>query len=303
MIRSMTVTNHLNESLKLELGAPERSGLLIQRVEGLGPSKATINSTEIATMDGARYNSSRVSSRNIVLSLVLLPHPSVEDSRLTTYRYFPLNQRVKIEVETTNRKCYAYGYVETNEPDIFSSYETCQISIVCPDPYFYSSKGATQVVFSGIKPVFEFPFSNELVLGEKNLTLSEIVQLKSQTIEYEGDTDTGFTLYIRAKDAVKNIMVYNYDSNARIIIRTDAIETITGMALGTDDEIVICTTKGSKSVRLLRKGQYFNIFNAVDKTSDWLTLSKGRNTIVFTAEEGDDALELTIEYLLRFVGV
>lgn len=334
MIRSITVTNHLNESLTLELGAPEKSGLLIQRMEGLGPSKATINSTEIATMDGARYNSSRVSSRNIVLSLALLPHPTVEDTRQMTYRYFPVNKQVKIEVEATNRSCYAYGYVETNEPDIFSSFETTQISIVCPDPYFYSSEGAIRVLFSGIKPMLEFPFSNECegdaegssVIGdpdspvltapvirledrepasleEENLVISEIAQLTSQTINYEGDADAGITLYIHAKGAAKGITVYNRISNERIIVDTDAIETITGAAFATDDEIVISTSKGSKSAQLLRKGSYSNIFNAVDKTSDWLTLSKGDNTIAFTAEEGEDNLELAVEYLLRYAGV
>jgi len=53
MINSITVTNHLDESVKLELRFPEKSGFLVQGVTGLGPSKANINSTELSTTDGS----------------------------------------------------------------------------------------------------------------------------------------------------------------------------------------------------------------------------------------------------------
>ena len=62
--------------------------------------------------------------------------------------------------ETDNRMCETTGWVESNEPTIFSREEGCQISVICPDPYFYSlSKDST--IFSGIEPALEFPFSNE----------------------------------------------------------------------------------------------------------------------------------------------
>ena len=49
MIKSVTVTNYLGESIKLELGFPEKSGFLIQSIDGLGPPKADIHKTEVAT--------------------------------------------------------------------------------------------------------------------------------------------------------------------------------------------------------------------------------------------------------------
>ena len=41
--------------------------------------------------------------------------------------------------------------------------ETTQISIVCPDPYFYSAgpDGTNTTIFYGVEPLFEFAFSNE----------------------------------------------------------------------------------------------------------------------------------------------
>lgn len=43
MIKSVTVVNHLGESLKLDLASPEKSGFIAKSMEGLGPVKATVN--------------------------------------------------------------------------------------------------------------------------------------------------------------------------------------------------------------------------------------------------------------------
>jgi hypothetical protein len=131
MIKSITITNHLNESIKLELGFPERSGFLIQEISGLGPVKADINVSELSNIDGSIYNSARLPSRNIVFKLVLLESPTIEDTRQKSYKYFPIKKRVRLLIETTNRTAEIFGYVESNEPIIFSRQETTQISIVC----------------------------------------------------------------------------------------------------------------------------------------------------------------------------
>ena len=81
MIHSITVTNYLGDSLTLTLSRPEESGFIVMSVTGLGPAKANINTTEISTNDGALYNSARVTSRNIVLSLRFLFDPTIEDVR------------------------------------------------------------------------------------------------------------------------------------------------------------------------------------------------------------------------------
>ena len=49
MIRAVTFTNYLGDSIRLDLARPEESGFIIKSVTGLGPGKANINTTEIAT--------------------------------------------------------------------------------------------------------------------------------------------------------------------------------------------------------------------------------------------------------------
>ncbi len=81
MIRAVTFTNHLGDSIRLDLARPEESGFIIKSVTGLGPGKANINTTEIATNDGSLFNSSRMPSRNIVISLAYMWKDSIEDVR------------------------------------------------------------------------------------------------------------------------------------------------------------------------------------------------------------------------------
>lgn len=160
MIKSLTVTNYLGESLKLELTCPEKSGFAVKNIDGIGPGKADIHVTEMATGDGSIYNSSRLNTRNIVLSLKLLEKPTIEAMRHESYKYFPIKTQVTLLFETDNRKCQIIGQVESNESTIFSDDEIAQISIICPDPYFYSVD-ETLTIFSGIDSQFEFEFENE----------------------------------------------------------------------------------------------------------------------------------------------
>ena len=301
MIRSVTVTNHMDESITFELGSPEKSGFLIQSISGIGPSKATINATEVATFDGSIYNSSRISPRNIVIKALFLWNPTIEDARQMSYKYFPQKKKIHLVFTTDNRICETDGYVESNEPDIFSKQEGTSISIICPDPYLYSIE-KTNTVFSGIEPLFEFPFSNESTTEN----LLEMGKIKNDTVEviaYTGDADIGMLITIHILGTVSNITIYNADTREFMKINTAMIQTLTGTALQKSDDIIISTIKGRKSVRLLRGGKYYNILNSLDKTSNWLQLSKGNNTFAYVAESGVDQMEFVISCPTIFTGV
>ena len=224
MIRAVTVTNYLGESKRFELAFPEKSGFAVQSISGLGPSKADINTTEISTNDGSLYNSARVNSRNIVMSLKLMFNPQIEDTRQDSYKYFPIKKRVTLLIETDNRICETYGYVESNEPDIFSSDETTQISIVCPDPYFYSAgpDGTNTTIFYGVEPLFEFAFSNESST-ESLIEFGEIKNETEQTVYYSGDAEIGVVITIHAIGNVRNITIYNTGTREVMRIDTDTV--------------------------------------------------------------------------------
>ena len=301
MIKSITVTNYLGDSIKLDLARPELSGFAVTGVEGLGPGKATINTTEVSTTNGGLFNSSRLPSRNIVISLRYLWNKTIEESRLLSYKYFPILKKVKLLIETDNRKAEIEGYVEANDPKIFSKESGTDISIVCPNPFFYSvEKNIT--TFYGIEPMFEFPFSNES-LTEPLLELGAISSYNEEIINYDGDADVGLTLTLHAIGEVGNITIYNVGTRETMKINVDRIAEYTGSGIKSGDDIVINTVVNNKSVKLIREGTVINILNCIDKESDWLSLSKGENVFAYTVEHGIDNIQFSIENQIVYEGL
>lgn len=307
MIYSIVVTNYLGDRIKLELGKPDVSGFLIKSITGLGPAKANVNTTEVSTNDGSLFNSARLSQRNIVLDMVFINTvygESIEDLRQKSYKYFPLKKSVELTIETDNRYVKTTGYVESNEPNIFSSQEGTQISIICPDPYFYSAgeDGNNVTNFYSIDPMFEFPFSNES-LDEPLLVFGEI-QIKTEgVITYHGDSEIGVMIYIHAIGPATNINIYNTETREVMRINTEKISSLTGKGIVASDDIVINTAKGEKSITLIREGVSYNILNCLDKNTDWFTLAKGDNIFAFTADSDVTNLQFRVENKVIYEGV
>ena len=308
MIKAVTVINYLGEQLKMSLTNPFETGFAITNIDGLGPGKSTINVTELTSTDGSLYNSARLSSRNIVLELRFLGTPDIESVRQKTYKYFPIKKPLTLVFETDRRTCYIDGYVESNEPVIFSEAEETQISIICPDPYFYSLSSQTST-FSGIVSKFEFPFSNEITpsdlepTNDRNIELSTLEFSREQNIFYEGDSEIGVTIHLRSIGTVEHVTIYSTQTREFIKIDTDKLRTLTGNVIIAGDELTICTVKGKKSITLLREGETINILNCLTKDSSWIQLIKGDNVFAYTAEVGPEMLFFSVENNVVYEGV
>ena len=304
MIKSVTITNHLDESIKLDLFNPEESGFIIKSIEGLGPVKANINFKELATNDGAIDNSARLSSRNIVMSLQFMESPTIEETRLKSYKYFPIKRNIKFLIETDSRICETIGRVETNVPTIFSNAEGCQISILCSNPYFYSAgeNGTNQTIFYGTEPLFEFPFSNES-LTEDLIEFGSIENRTEGTIYYDGDAEIGITIQIHAVGEAEGLVIYNTKTREIMRINDDKLKSLMGSGIQAGDEITITTSRGEKGIYMLRNGVTTNILNSLEKPIKWFELSKGDNTFAYTASAGLTNLQFRIENKVIYEGV
>ena len=160
MIKAVTVVNYLGEHITINLANPFDVGMAITDISGLGPVKANVVTTDYAISDGAVYNSSRLSYRNIVIKMKLLGtdiDPKIETTRQNVYKYFPIKKPLWLIFETDKRTVKIQGYVESNEPEIFSDWETTSISIICPSPYFESVQDNT-TEYTNVHASFEFPF-------------------------------------------------------------------------------------------------------------------------------------------------
>lgn len=316
MIKSVIVTNYLGDSISLDLTRPEKSGFIIKSITGLGPTKANINTADVPTNDGSVYNSARLSQRNVVLSIQftevidydengnLIIVENIESVRQKTYQFFPIKKKITLVFETENRYAQLTGYVESNDVGIFSKEESTSISIVCPDPYFYSAgpNGIVNTTFFGVEPAFEFPFSNES-LTEKLIEFGQINRLTENIIPYDGDANVGMLIIVHAVGDVEGLMIANIENGEKMIIDTAKLKTMTGNVLTTGDTLYINTIRGQKSVNLLRDGETINVLNCLSKDSDWFELSKGNNLFVYSADKGDTNLQFSIQHRIIYEGI
>lgn len=303
MIKSITITNHLGESIKLEMTRPEKSGFLIKNIDGLlEPTKANINTTKIATLDGTSYNSAYLDARNIVMSLQFMSSPteSIEDLRQKTYEYFPMRKKIRLVAELDNRTVETSGYVEDNKPTIFSSNEGTSITILCTDPFLYSTE-TSDTVFSGVKPTFKFPFSNNSTT-DPLLKMGSIERKSEAVIYYDGDSDTGVTINIHAIGEASNIVIHNVTAREQMRIDTAKLAALTGSGIIEGDTITIETRPRDKSITLLRDGKQINILNCLDRGTKWLKLSKGDNIFAYEAETGSSNLQFRISNKILYEG-
>ena len=301
MITSIKTTNHLNESLTLELLSPEESGFIVLRIDGLGPVKAEISLTERAGVDGSLYNSGRATSRNVVLALRFYPGQDIEALRQETYRYFPLNRPIEIEVVATHRTVKSIAFVEANEPDIFSKEEGCVITLVFPDSYLYDSLTSV-TTFSSKIPIFQFPWSNEST-DDPLLVMSEIALVASKIVNYEGDVSVGLLLHVHATGSASEFSLTDADTLEALEIDSTRLTAITGADITIGDDIWISTVKGNKYAIIIRSGTEWNILSCLGTNPPWFQLDKGDNIFVADADTGLANLQLAIYNETAFEGV
>lgn len=309
MIKSVSVINYLGERLDLILAAPEKSGLYVKSIEGIGPGTASINVTAMASNDGGVFNSARAESRNITMDLGMYDinindtNWSIEKSRMLTYKYFAKKRPITLIFESDNRFAYINGYVESNEPNIFDEKESTSISIICPDPNFYDANGKIFTRLSRVVDKFEFPFSNES-LSENLIEFGEIFTDVAQAIiYYNGEIETGINIKIRCLGNVSGFKMYNFETGEKIEILDNKLSAIVPDGLSNGDEVYICTIRGKKSAKLVRQGVSYNILNSLGLNPDWFQIYQGDNIFSYTTNLGSGNVKIEITHENAYEGV
>ena len=316
MIKSLTFTNRFGRSLHCNLFEPEHSNIAITNIDGLGPGKSNVTVNDIATSDGGIFSSARMSFRNIVFTFYFIDHDSegnyvrVEDVRRLSYEFFMPKTKIRVVVETDHGKNYViYGYVEYNEPTIFSKQSSSSVSLICPDYYFkmIGDTGDLQTAMLLGSGSFEFPFSNES-LSRKMIEFSVIEAAHEYDLYYDGDSENGFELEIMfLGDSVSYVTISNepignseqgnvgfdefinypawhdLELTSYIQIYLSDIEEILSEIYTSDpiyaagNKIIISTLTGKKSVTFVTYGgDEYNILDGI-RHIDWIKLYPGYN--------------------------
>ena len=295
MIKSITIKRSTGESLEIELADPEKSGFAISSIDGLGPTTVNLTTEKVAGLDGTLFSNALLSERQITMKVIPLFSygNSVEERRLKCYKAFPLKRPFTLLVKTDTRYAYTTAYVKSIDPDIFSKEEVMNITLVCPDPYFYeyNATGGTLVTFNGIDDEFEFEFENDS-LEEDMIEFGDIQTNPVRNIIYDGGIDVGITIHLHALGTATNFSFYNSLTKESMTLDTSKLP---GGSLIAGDDIIISTLRGNKTVTLIRDGEKSNVINALGKKPSWFKLTEGDNIFIYDAETGMTNIQVTLK--------
>ena len=153
MIDSVQITGSYGNAVILDLW-DDHNGYFVKEIEGLGPVDADLVSTEYANFDGAQFQSSRRSARNIVFHIGFSNKSltfSAEELRKNLSAVF----RPKSQIDMIFRSDKNYkisGIVESNAPAIFAKEPSAIVSVMCYDPDFLLENDITRTWDGLVKP-------------------------------------------------------------------------------------------------------------------------------------------------------
>ena len=90
----------------------------ITEITGLSPADAIINTSTMALVDGAKFNSSKVNMRVIDIAFVIEREPS--KNRIEVYKVLKSKHAVEVAYKGDYRNVFIEGYVQSVDIDYFA---------------------------------------------------------------------------------------------------------------------------------------------------------------------------------------
>ena len=280
----ITLENEAGKKLTFGMGSP----FTISEVDGIDPPAAKINTSQMALIDGAKFNSAKVDVRTINIAFAI--EYSAPENRVAVYDVLKISKPIKLHYSGDVRDVYISGYVKSINISYFAKKQICTCQILCPSPFFMDAEMGENVL-SSVVAGFHFPFAStatpELLFGynTKNTGVS---------IVNDGDVDCGLIIEMYARSEVVNPKIFNYLTSEYFGL---------DFTMQTADLITIDTRQGQKTVKLLRNGEVTNIFNRITQGSTWLQLPAIGGTFVYETENTNGFLSIVFRHNNLYEGV
>lgn len=261
------------------------NGFLVKDIEGLGPVKATLVSSNFATMDGEEYHTSRRDKRNIVIKLGLVPDygsSSAHELRSQLYDFFMPKTEITLDFDMFDRHTSEtdtfriLGRIESFEPVIFAKEPEVNLSIVCYESSFFE---LSSIVAEG--DTLTFPASTPRI-----------------TVSYDGTVETGALLELTLPSGVNEIRVFQ--SFPGIGTGTSFMQLGGNYLAG--DVLKISSVPGNKFITITRGGVTESYLHDLVSHTGWLVLFPGDNLIAVSLDVAVSRT-YTLEYTKRHGGL
>lgn len=290
--RSATFTN-TDDNINLIVDG-DCPGILIESIDGIYAFTGEVKTSPYSQTHGDRYKNTRATKRNIVIQGKIFD--DFWNNRQLMYRVFRLGSVGKFcytEPDRSNR--YADYYVESCEIDQDPYRGQYQISLICPDPFFYAAESEYIDLAAWIS---DFTFEHNFLAAGEELGHRETSMIK-EVQNLNGVDGIGLKIVLTASGDVTNPYVYLYETGERITIGTDS----NPYTLTSSKRVEIDTTTGKKNIVQIANNAETRINEYLDPDSSFFQLGAGINTIGYNAGSGANYLNVHIEYKMRYLGV
>jgi hypothetical protein len=242
-------------------------------------------------IDGAVYQGSVAEYRNIVLHLT--DTDKYVDNRDALNRLFKEKSVGTLtfwEADAAPRKIDYY--VESLNSTGEDPYREHQVSLICPDPFFYDITASNEAMASWIS-AFEFPFESTTEGFEFGYQSNERIKSIQNDI---AEDNIGVTITITCMGAVLNPSITHIETGDRISIGHEGKP----FEISTGDVVVITTQTGNKHVTLTHNGVTSEVNHYLTEDSVFVQLMRGSNSFGFNADQGLNNLSISISYTFKY---
>lgn len=271
------------------------SPFVLESCEGIYEFKNKVSTSENTMTDGATYQGSVTSMRNIILTLRDRPEADHRANRALLYNLFKPKSPGKFEyIENDESRSISY-YVEQVYVTGEERSRRATISLLCPDPFFVAPDDIT-VQMAGW--VSNFEFVHEFL--DEGETFGDRINEKIKSIENSSAADNiGLTIKLEAGGPVVSPTLYHIEQNESITVGTEA----NPLSMANGDVVIITTGTNDKHVYLVSSGVKTEINEYLSEESEFLQLMHGTNTFGYSAVSGEEYLTVTISFRYRYLGV
>lgn len=288
--RKITCSN--SDGVEITFGERGPYPFLLVEAEGCYTVDNNVTISENTMSDGGAYQGSVAKIRNIVLTL--------RDYLDNVYNRNLLNALFKsgekgtlVFSEDSNERKIEY-YVESITSSGEYGSRTYQVSLLCPDPFFYALSDVTVYMADWIT-AFEFP--HRFLEGGEEFGYRSNTRLQTITNENAAD-NIGMEIVIYASGGVVNPSVIRVESDERITLGTAARNFV--MEAG--DRVRITTSDNDKHVYRIRNGVETEVNEYLTEDSVYIQLMRGTNSIGYDASVGVDAMVVQVTYRMKYAG-
>lgn len=264
---------------------------LLTDVDGIYEAKNKVYVSENSTIDGATYQGSVAEYRNIVLHLT--DTDKYVDNRDALNRLFKEKSVGTLtfwEADAAPRKIDYY--VESLNSTGEDPYREHQVSLICPDPFFYDINSSDESMASWVA-AFEFPFEPTAEGFEFGYQSNERIKTIQNDI---AEDNIGVVITITCMGTVVNPSITHIETGDRISIGHSGKP----FEISTGDVVVITTATGNKHVTLTHNGVTSEVNHYLTEDSVFVQLMRGSNSFGFNADSGLNNLSISISYTFKY---